>query len=338
MLRRILVGILIVFIVAVAGLWAAKTIADRHYYDGYDANLPLNAKAGDITTVEKPIKSFGQEMNAHYRRQEISFEARPGERVPAILTLPVKTDAPVPVIILLHGSDQEKEFVEQICTPFNDAGFAMICYDQYMRGERRVKGNMLTIARAYRERSWKTVHDTRRLIDYLQTRPDIAENRIYLVGASYGAITGTAVLAQEKRIKAGDLVVGGGKLSLIAKAPEVRRELPGWLLPFTPAILTLAIGPADPVLFASKTEGTPVLMQNGSNDGVVIPEAGKALYAALGNPKEIRWYPVDHPDREKKGEEVIKLLADGLKWLSDQDAKFRPVPTSAPAATPTETK
>jgi len=335
MLRRIMIGVLIAVVVVVAGLWALKATADRHYYDGYDPKLPLNAVAGDITTVEKPIKSFGQEMNAHYRRQTIAFDARPGERVPAILTLPVKADGPVPVIVLLHGSDQEKEFVEQICTPFNDAGFAMVCYDQYMRGERRVKGNMLTIARAYRERSWKTVHDTRRLIDYLQTRPDIAADRIYLVGASYGAITGTAVLAQEKRIKAGDLVVGGGQLSLIAKAPEVRRELPGWLLPFTPAILALAIGPADPVLFASKTEGTPVLMQNGSNDGVVIPEAGKALFAALGNPKEIRWYPIDHPDREKKGEEVIKLLADGLKWLSDQDAKFRPVPL---AATTPETK
>ena len=331
MLRRVLVVLLIAVAAAAGVLFALKARADRHYYDGYDSKLPLNATAGDIAPVEKPIECFGQAMTARYRRQVVSFDARPGERVPAVLTLPMKADAPVPVIILLHGSDQEKEFVEEICTPFNEAGFAMICFDQYMRGERKVRGNPLTIALAYRERSWKTVHDARRLIDYLQTRPDIASDRIYLVGASYGAITGTAVLAQEKRIQAGILVVGGGNLPLLAKAPEVRRELPGWLLPFTGAILRLAIGPADPVLFAGKTAGIPILMQNGSNDGVVIPEAGRALFAALGEPKEIRWYPIDHPDREKKGEEVVKMLNDGLKWLCERDAPHRP-PVSAPNA------
>lgn len=324
MKRRILFAFFTGILLAIVLFLGIKIWSDRHYYDGYDPALPLNASAAEITTVDQPIKAFDQPLHARYRRQRIEFDARPGERVPAILTLPMQAQGPAPAIVLLHGSHQDKEFVDEISTPFNEAGFAMVCFDQYMRGERKVKGNPLTIALAYRTRCWKTVHDARRLIDYLQTRPDIAADRIYLVGASYGAVTGTALAAQEKRILAADLVVGGGNLRLLAQAPEVRRELPGWLLPFTAPLISFIIGPAEPLLHAPKVTNQPILMQNGSNDGVVIPESGKALFAAFPGPKEMKWYPIDHPDREKKGEEVIRMLNDGLQWLIQQDTPRRP--------------
>jgi hypothetical protein len=79
-------------------------------------------------------------------------------------------------------------------------------------------------------------------------------------------------------------------------------------------------------------------MLNGSHDGVVTPESGKALYAVLGEPKEIRWYPVDHPDREPKGEEVIKMLSDGLEWFMGQDAQFRPSPPEVRPVMTTQNK
>lgn len=322
MLRRVLVSVLAVLLLSVAVLWGLKARADRHYYDGYDPAPPLSAQTGEIVPVEKTITVFGQELPARYRRQTLSFEARPGETIDAVMTLPfTPDDTPAPVIVLVHGSHQGKEFVEDICTPFNESGFAMVCFDQLMSGGRRVQGGPVTIALAYRERMWKTVHDTRRLIDYLQTRPDIDPDRVYLVGASFGAITGTAVLAQEKRIKAGVLVVGGGNARLFAKAPEIRREVPGWLLPALPALLPVLIGPAEPVVHAPHTAGIPVLMQNGSKDGVITPESGEALFAALGEPKELRWYPVDHPDREPNGAEVVRMLDEGREWLLARDAE-----------------
>lgn len=323
MLRRLLFGVLFLLVLVAAVLLAVKLYSDRHFYDGYDAALPLNASATEPESVDGVVEAFHQPVPARYRRQRVEFDARPGERVPAILTLPMEAAGPCPAIVLLHGSHQEKEFIEEICTPFNEAGFAVICFDQYMRGERKVRGNVLTTMLAFRERCWKTVHDARRAVDYLESRPDIDSGRIYLVGASYGAITGTAVLAQERRIRAAVLVVGGGNLRLLAKAPEVRRELPSWLLPVAGPLLAFIIGPAEPLFHAPQTGGIPILMQNGSNDGVVIPESGEMLYAALGEPKELRWYPINHPDREDKGEEVIKMLLEGLEWLVKQDAAHR---------------
>lgn len=320
MLRKVLTGLLLVFAVLLGALFGVRWWADARFYDGYDAAHPLNAEVEASRVVEGTRKVFGVETPTRYRVEKVWFDARPGERVPTLVTLPASGEGPFPAIVLLHGSHQEKEFIEEICTPFNEAGFVMACFDQYMRGERKVTGGFLAIGRAFRVRMWKTVHDARRLVDYLGTRPDIDPARIYLVGASYGAITGTALLAQEGRFRGADLVVGGGDWSLLASAPDIRKEIPGWLHPVTGALIRFAVGPADPVLHAPKITSIPVLMQNGSNDRVVVPAAGEALYAALACPKEIRWYPIDHPDREPDGAAVIAMLRDGLAWLAALDA------------------
>lgn len=326
MFRRVLrtVALFVVCLVAVtlAAGFSVKWYADHHFYDGYDPRQPLNASASEFTRVDGTINSFGVESPAKYRRQRIELDVRPGERIPALMTLPLEANGPVPVIVFLHGSHQEKEDLEHLCTPFNEAGFAMVCFDQYMRGERKVpKGNLLHVLSAYRERCWKNVLDTRHLVDYLQTRPDLDHKRIYLMGVSFGAITGTAVLAHEPRLLAGDLVVGGGDLRLLSTAPQVRRELAHWMLPFAAPLVKFVVGPIEPLRQAAAIAGRPVLLQNGSNDDVIVPEAGKALYAALRDPKEIRWYPVNHPNLEKNGAETVKMLGEGLKWLQEQDAK-----------------
>lgn len=322
MFRNIALALVFLLLITAAALVVVKHQSDKHFYDGYSADYPLNAAEEPLETVEGSVKAFGQTLPARYVRQEIFFDARPGERIPALLTLPLdhKEDSPpLPAIILVHGSHQEKEFLEQICTPFNEAGFAMVCFDQYMRGDRKAKNGVLGAALAFRDRCWKTVHEIQRTIDYLETRPDIDNNRIYLVGASYGAITGVTAVARDKRIRAAALVVGGGNFRLLAKAPEIREAIPPWLRPLTAPMMILLAGPADPIHHAAETAGTPILMLNGSKDGVVIPEAGKALYAALGEPKEIRWYPVNHPDREENGKEVLRMLSDGLAWMVEQD-------------------
>ncbi len=323
MLRRIAATSFIVLLASVVLLLAAKARADARFFEGYDAGIPLRAEESESWVVDGTQELWGVECRAHYRLEKVYFEARPGERVPTLVTLPLDFEGRAPAVVFLHGSDQEKEAVEKICTPFNEAGFVMACYDQHMCGERKVEGGFVTTMRAVRERTWKTIHDTRRLIDYLVTRPDIDPERIYLAGASYGAITGTTVVAHEPRIKAAILVVGGGNFSLMGESPAIRRELPAWAVPWTRFLLTSILGVADPVLAAPHTGGTPVLMQNGTKDDVVVPAAGEALYEALAEPKEIRWYPVEHPDTEENGYEVLRMLDEGLTWLVEQDAPFR---------------
>jgi dienelactone hydrolase len=272
--------------------------------------------------IDEVKENFGSELKRHYKHIEFTFEPRPGEVVPCLMSLPAEKGGPYPVLIFLHGSHQNKEFIEEICTPFNEAGFAMIGFDQHMRGTRKVEGGVLTQAAAWRERFWKTPNDTRRLIDYLETDDRFDPERIYLVGASYGTITGVPTMALDKRIKAGMFVVGGGNIHNLVNSPAVKENLPQGVAEVISPLMKFFIGVADPIHLAPEISPRPVYMQNGEIDTVVTPESGQALFDALRDPKKIDWYPCDHPDlRPEDGPVVIQMLGDGLKWLIEQDEK-----------------
>lgn len=310
----------VVVLLLITKIWADKT-----YFSDYNPNLPFNVRVQEAAVVADTIELFGIERPRHYEKVLFSIDARPNEPIPVLLTLPAERSGRVPVIVFLHGIGQSKGFLEQICTPFNEQGFAMACFDQSMQGERKVRGGAWETAVAFRKRPWKTINDTRRLIDYLQTHPDIDPERVYLVGASYGAITGTTAIAFDERIRAGVLVVGGGNIRVMLDAPLIKGGVNNSLLHWAgKQLVAFIMKPADPIRYARGTAGRPILMQNGSEDILVTPDAGKELYKALGDPKEIRWYPCDHPGlRNEDATIIVQILDDGLNWLLEQDKPFR---------------
>ena len=101
------------------------------------------------------------------------------------------------------------------------------------------------------------VQDLRRAIDYIQTRPDIAADRLAFFGVSGGAALGPIPLALEDRLKAAVLADGG--LYSLPSPPEV-----------------------DPLHFAPRVR-VPVLMLNGRNDYIYPVETSQnALFRILG--------------------------------------------------------
>lgn len=321
----------LVITVIVAKMWADKT-----YFDDYDSKLPFNVKVTGSEVRDETVDFFGITRPIHFEKVLFSIDARHGEPIPVIMTMPVKRTARIPVIVFLHGIGQSKGFIEEICTPFNDAGFAMACFDQSMQGERKLKGEGLSktlgTVKAFRQRPWKTINDGRRLIDYLQTHPEIDPERIYLVGASYGSITGSTLTAFDKRIRASVLVVGGANIKTMLDAPLIKDGINNAPLHwFAKNLVTWIMKPADPKHYAHLTAGTPVLMQSGSEDTLVTPDAGKELYNALGEPKEIRWYPCDHPGLRKSDAPIIvQILDEARDWLLEQDKPFRPADEPPP--------
>jgi poly(3-hydroxybutyrate) depolymerase len=336
-LRKLFKVFVIILAVGIIALVALKSYNDRNYFADYDPALPADAKVAAAEVITEPIEVFDIERQREYLRTKFDFEARPGDRVPCLLTQPVQFEGKLPTIVFLHGSGQDKEFIEEICTPFNQAGFAMVSYDQWNCGERRHAKSEFAKAVSWLDRGWKTVNDARRLVDFLVTRPDVDPDRIYLVGASYGAMTGTHVLAKDKRFKAGILVVGGGDFNVMLQAPMIKNNVPALLHAVLTPFLSWYAAPFDPIRSAPATGPTPILMQNGSDDVLVSPDAGRALYAALADPKEIVWYPIDHPGlRDGDGPLVIEMLDAGVVWLADKAGitlnPTEPAPAEAPTA------
>ncbi len=171
-----------------------------------------------------------------------------------------------------------------------------------------------------------------------------------MVGASYGAVTGSTVMAKDRRLRAGVLVYGGGDfrkllhsyanhlgmaaaLGLIdgrnlnpEKPPLPKltlsqerkvRVVIGCIIP----VARYFLGVADPIHYAGQISPTPVYFQNGTHDVLVPAAAGKALQDAAREPKKITWYESDHVGINL--EHTKRVLEDGLRWLLEQDDPFR---------------
>jgi poly(3-hydroxybutyrate) depolymerase len=105
------------------------------------------------------------------------------------------------------------------------------------------------------------VKDLRAVVDYLESREDVAVDRVGYYGLSGGGQMGPLVLAVEPRIHAAVLNVGG--LARVAYPPEI-----------------------DPINFVSRV-GMPVLMINGQHDIVFDYETNQVpMFELLGTPAE----------------------------------------------------
>ena len=341
---KVSVGVLLALVVL---LWGIKAYRDAHYFDNYDPSAPLNITVGETIEVNKdtPEKS--------YTITRFTFDAYQGEKIPTFISLPVNRGGKkLPVVVFLHGIGQNKNFLKEITAPFNQVGFAFVCFDQYTQGERKLgqKKSFLAGLEAFRQRPAKTINEERRLVDYLLTRPDIDPQRIYLVGASYGAVTGSTAMARDKRLRAGVMVYGGGDFSKLLDAyanhlavavalglidgknlnPE-KPPLPkltssqerkvGIVLGCIKPLAHYFLGAADPMHYVGLISPRPVYFQNGEHDVLVPAPAGKALQDAAGEPKKITWYDSDHVGIDL--EQTKRVLTDGLKWLLEQDDPFR---------------
>lgn len=292
-----------------------KAQADRHFFDAYDAKVALEPNAGPIESREG------------YDRQALSFASTPREAVPTLLALPKERPSRVPCIVFLHGIGQDKDFLDVIAPTFTKAGWAITSFDQYTRGERKLSksASVWNQVMAFRQRACKTVNDARRLVDYLQTREEIDPERIYLVGASYGAITGSTAAAFDPRFKAVALIYGGGNLPRLLRSNANRHELEtgplGWLkLDAAVSLASYLMAPADPILHAGEISPRPVLLQNGEADDLIPTDAAQDLQAAVKDPKKIIVYPGNHIGMDEAM--VYRVLNDALHWLQEQDAQM----------------
>jgi len=312
---KLLAGMLLtLFVVAFLALWVQKAAWDSRYHEGYDPNLPLEAISSE------------PENREGYRRVEFRFLGIPGEVVPGVMALPMEGSGPFPCVVFLHGIGQNKSFLDEIALPFVENGFVLVSFDQYTRGERKQSGlRPLSELKALYRRGSLTVTETRRLLDYLETREEISSDRLYMCGASYGAMTGSTASAFDDRIQAVILCYGGGNLhklldnraalEMLADQPKGR-----WL-----QLAVRGIGPFfawffgvfDPCRYVAGISPRPVLFQNGTHDILIPTPAAEAFQNAAKEPKEILWYDSDHVGMDR--EHTEQVLYDAISWLGEQD-------------------
>jgi dienelactone hydrolase len=241
-----------------------------------------------------------------WRLEKVSFSAAyGGERVPAYLLLPKRSAPPFQTVVYfpginaLHqpssrdGLDGMRDLAEFIV----GSGRAMVLPVYKATHERRdeLTSDFPTTAALFRDHVVMWSKDLQRTVDYLETRPDIARDKIGFLGRSWGAAMGTILVATEPRIKLAIFQVGGFYFQ--RARPEV-----------------------EAINFAPRVR-VPSLMLNGRYD-FFFPEdtSQRHMFQHIGiDPPHKRWVVYEGSHNLPRGESMKETLG----WL---DKYFGPVP------------
>jgi uncharacterized protein len=225
--------------------------------------------------------------------REIRLHFRSGERapVPGILLLPTSSER-VPAALMLHGYSSRKE---DMAGPVGRAllaeGIASLAIDLPLHGTRtdpvqaQAARNPLGMVRLWRQ----ALAEVRLGLRYLEARREVDRDRIALVGYSMGSFLSVLVAADEPRVRAVVLAAGG--------------DLPEGT-PFTTAARLVS----DPIRAVRRLAGRPLLMVNGRQDRTIRPEQAERLFAAAGEPKEIRWWDAGHRLPHEASDDAARWL------------------------------
>ena len=245
----------------------------------------------DATDLKPVVESIDDESSA-WRVERVSYNAAyDGERIPAYLFLPKNAQPPYQTIVYFpHAGGLVLDSFQQAEMAYLGflvrAGRALLFPMYAGTYERRLK-TPATGPNALRDVITQQVKDVGRSLDYLQTRSDIAHDRLAYFGVSMGANMGPIVLGIEKRFKAAVFWSGGFPSG--SRPPEI-----------------------DPINFAPRVT-TPVLMLNGRDDfSFPVETSQEPMFKLLGTPA---------PDKQRglyEGGHVFpfsRMIKGALDWL-----------------------
>jgi uncharacterized protein len=218
------------------------------------------------------------------RAFDLEFTSR-GDRVPARLLLPAEREGRRPLVLAQHGAGGHKEapYMDSACVPWARGGAAVLSIDFPLHGARAnaklTERLLATLAEgeaadADASAVWieffrQGVIDLRRALDAAGAHDEVDVKRAGYVGFSLGAVLGSVFCAEDARIRATVLAIGGG-----------------------------GVGPTavDPVTHVARIAPRPVLFVNALRDERVSRARAEALHQAAAEPKEVLWFDATHRD------------------------------------------
>jgi dienelactone hydrolase len=244
---------------------------------------PLNTAAAGITKTDG------------YRIETVSYEAEPGNRIPALLLVPdaASPTAPVPAVAVWHQHAEQWHLgksepaglagdpMYHVGPALAREGYVVLCPDALtfedrrhpdLEGDRYERFEFLRYVVAGKCLAWKNILDMRRTVDYLVSRPEVDTERIGCFGHSMGATHTWLVGPWEPRLKC--LVAN---CCLPTYAAIQRKALIHCFPNFIPGLLQHGDTPDIAALIAPR----PLLMNFGENDtGSPIEEVREATLLA----------------------------------------------------------
>jgi len=210
-------------------------------------------------------------------------------------------------VILLHGYKQIRSEMLPIAAMLARHGYGVML--PAMRGHGESDGELVTFG-------YYETRDMEAAFQYLLAQPEVARDRIGILGNSMGGAIAILYASQTPAIKA---VVAQSPYTTIDEmvAANVKRTVNLPPFPMTPMIVFFVERKAGfpvkefaPIDHIAKISPRPVFIMTGGKDTWVNPNGGRQLYAAAGEPREL-WFDPDlgHLEfSEKRADEFEKRV------------------------------
>lgn len=267
----------------------------------------LDWRLNEPQPVQAEVRNLGTKEN--YEHLLVAFPSQvstpeypQNQIVWAEVFVPRQVPGKVPAVVILHSwgvhkPDTELALARTLTKQGMISAVLTLPYHVQRTPSGYLSGELMIVAdvQRMRETMRQSVLDTMRLIDWLQSQPQVAPDRMGVVGISLGAIIGAVVLGWEQRLNAGVLILGGANLAdILWRSPltlGVRSELRGKGLNYQQ--LKEGLDLVEPSRYLSGQYGERVLMINGRYDMVIPRESARALRQSLGE-GPILWLNTGH--------------------------------------------
>ena len=151
---------------------------------------PIPASPGKQRSYAKAIEAFLAHARFFDPPLEVVHMPFEGKEIIGYLRLPKNANAPVPIVIAVNGLDSRKEDLTETFSAILPYGIGYLAVDGPGTGQAPIKVS---------ETADRMLS---RVIDYVQTRPEVDKNRLAIHGVSWGAYWATKLaIVEHVRLK-----------------------------------------------------------------------------------------------------------------------------------------
>ena len=248
-----------------------------------------NLERGGTTRVQPtPV-----EETALSKKFELRLINSRGEHLEYFIREPRDVKRPLPAVFILAGVETGRESLDLI----DDRDDLLLVSMNYPRREELALSGLGLVLAPYvlRRMAFDSLEGGLLALDYLSRRSDVDQERIILLGVSFGSPIIVALGARDPRADAVVLIYGGGDLGGLART-NLREKpwwVPGWIIP--PAVRAF-LGEFEPLAHVEKVAPRYFLMVSSRQDEMFPPSSALALYGRARDPKKLIWYETGHLD------------------------------------------
>ncbi len=296
--HKILSGFLILFLVLI--VWYLN-----YFYGDYRDQFV--ADKGEIVDIQHEFVK----QDSLFKNYNLKIIDSNNLTINGYVRMPIDSSQRYAGLLVMDGIDTGKDVISL----FESTEKAiLVSFDYPYDGPRKFKGSDIgPFLPKIRGAIIRSVSVVLTIIDYLSQRKDVDPEKIFVVGASFGAPFAVNAAAVDPRIKAVILLYGGGNIGKMIEssskqyADVLGRKALGWLV-------ASLLAPVEPMKYVEYISPRPLLMINGRHDESIFEESAKFLFDQAKEPKELIWLETKHA-KPKMNELTHQLEIMMKEWL-----------------------